>query len=641
MSRRWILGIGLLFCVVVIAYVGCSSSAVQNVHTTPPPPTMPATTAAPQSRSTVDPIVAGTALPIPAIGGFSGSFTIASVASPPANPTVKLTSYISAPVGAPAPQAITRIPSRFALQSRRFATTTAPNTIFWVQQQYSGAMGLSGFPVTSWQVPASDAGQTLALETFDGTANALLDTEFDTGWTGNMVTFPGSASTFAVVAGHTYWWELISGKPTPAPSPSPSQSPSPSPSPLTITSGSPPPGEVGKLYGGSSNGYTLSVSGGTAPYFWTWSAAKGSSLPPGLTLLTLPAEAIVGTPTTAGTFHVIVSVMDSGSPRQHASANYSIAITSAPPKLSATEYIIPTAGSNTRDIISGPNANLWFSESNASKIGEVTTSGAFTEYSDTASSGPFAIIVGPDKNLWFVHGDDIIGTMSATGVVSSFSLNGAGVGTHAAQGIAAGPDGNLWITDQRRVGCGKHCSHLTSWIDVMTTSGAVSSSTSYEVSAVSAGLNHIVAGSDGNLWFVETVANEIGKITTSGVITQYPVPTASSDLGSILALGPDGNIWFCEYGANKVGKVTPGGTMTEYAVPSPSSGPWGITAGPDGNIWFTENIASQVGRITPAGVISEFTIPTAASAPIGITKGPDGDIWFAESGANKIAKFKP
>src|SRR5690349_11848202 len=56
----------------------------------------------------------------------------------------------------------------------------------------------------------------------------------------------------------------------------------------------------------------------------------------------------------------------------------------------------------------------------------------------------------------------------------------------------------------------------------------------------------IVAGSDGALWFVETAANKIGRISTDGIVTEYAVPTAGAidrDQG-FLANGPDGALWF-------------------------------------------------------------------------------------------------
>src|SRR5690242_12541768 len=38
----------------------------------------------------------------------------------------------------------------------------------------------------------------------------------------------------------------------------------------------------------------------------------------------------------------------------------------------------------------------------------------------------------------------------------------------------------------------------------------------------------ITAGPDGNLWFTEPDASNIGRITTAGAITTFPTPTSSS-----------------------------------------------------------------------------------------------------------------
>jgi streptogramin lyase len=55
-----------------------------------------------------------------------------------------------------------------------------------------------------------------------------------------------------------------------------------------------------------------------------------------------------------------------------------------------------------------------------------------------------------------------------------------------------------------------------------------------------------------------------------------------------------------ESGSNKIGKIgriTPSGTITEYPIPTSQSDLWGITAGPDGNLWFTEGNGNKIGRI--------------------------------------------
>ena len=72
--------------------------------------------------------------------------------------------------------------------------------------------------------------------------------------------------------------------------------------------------------------------------------------------------------------------------------------------------------------------------------------------------------------------------------------------------------------------------------------------------------------------------------------------------------GPDGNLWFVESGADKIAKVTPTGTITEYPTPSSHTNPSGIggvvvglTVGPDSNLWFTEPTENKIARVTPTG----------------------------------------
>ena len=69
-------------------------------------------------------------------------------------------------------------------------------------------------------------------------------------------------------------------------------------------------------------------SGNSANYSWSWAAGAGSSIPAGLSLST--AGAITGTPTTAGTYTVAVTVKDNGvTPNQTYSQNFNITINSA------------------------------------------------------------------------------------------------------------------------------------------------------------------------------------------------------------------------------------------------------------------------------------------------------------------------
>jgi virginiamycin B lyase len=67
----------------------------------------------------------------------------------------------------------------------------------------------------------------------------------------------------------------------------------------------------------------------------------------------------------------------------------------------------------------------------------------------------------------------------------------------------------------------------------------------------------ITAGPDGNLWFTEEIGNAIGHISTSGSFIPggSGIPTASSRPEGITS-GPDGNLWFTEEGGGKIGRIS-------------------------------------------------------------------------------------
>ena len=152
-----------------------------------------------------------------------------------------------------------------------------------------------------------------------------------------------------------------------------------------------------------------------------------------------------------------------------------------------------------------------------------------------------------------------------------------------------------------------------------------------------------MAGPDGAVWFTENSGNKIGRMTTDGAVTEFPIPTPGSRPARI-ARGADGALWFTEFStsANKIGRITTQGVVTEFNVPTESSRPLGITGGPDGNIWFTEASGHNIGRITPAGVITEFPIPPRGpfpAEPYSIVPGPDGALWFSDGSNGRVGRI--
>jgi hypothetical protein len=129
----------------------------------------------------------------------------------------------------------------------------------------------------------------------------------------------------------------------------------------------------------------------------------------------------------------------------------------------------------------------------------------------------------------------------------------------------------------------------------------------------------------------------IGRLTIVGAFSQFPVKPGTAPWG--IVSGPDGALWFSESSTilapDKIGRITTAGVITDFPVITSPSLPQLITAGPDGALWFTETNANKIGRITTAGAVSELAIPTANSQPFGIAAGPDGNIWFAEGNAKQ------
>jgi streptogramin lyase len=87
--------------------------------------------------------------------------------------------------------------------------------------------------------------------------------------------------------------------------------------------------------------------------------------------------------------------------------------------------------------------------------------------------------------------------------------------------------------------------------------------------------------------------------------TSFPIPLVGLVQPQGITKGPDGYLWFAETGADQIGRMTSAGVLTQFALPSipaPADpitgsppGPVAITAGPDGALWFV-GVPGEVGR---------------------------------------------
>ena len=165
----------------------------------------------------------------------------------------------------------------------------------------------------------------------------------------------------------------------------------------------------------------------------------------------------------------------------------------------------------------------------------------------------------------------------------------------------------------------------------------------------------ITSGPDGNLWFTEFMAQNIGQITTNGQIIEFPLPPVKGALVNAngITSGPDGKLWFpilISPGGNNpalstaaIGQIDPIThqiTESSNPPPNPDSLPNAITTGPDGNLWFTEYY--QIGMMTPGGSFQDYQLPSGSigNIPDQIVANPNSqNLWFTEFGGNNIGEI--
>jgi virginiamycin B lyase len=277
-------------------------------------------------------------------------------------------------------------------------------------------------------------------------------------------------------------------------------------------------------------------------------------------------------------------------------------------------------------------------------IGRITPTGTVTKFPlSTRLSFPKNITAGPDGALWFTEAENggKIGRITTVGAISELAVPTV---DSRPFGIAAGPAGALWFTEYAGNKIGRIClpnrhdvdSHCGLDISTRSTAEHVATPniTEFPIPTSQSGVTFIAAGPEGVAWFSQEGSRKIGRITSAGVISEFPLPPDTAARG--ITAGPDGNLWFTDFVGNKIGRMTATGTVTAFPIPTPDSMPSGITVGPDGALWFTEFMGNKIGRVTTDGVIAEFPLPANCApngtcSPLGITRGPDGALWFTES----------
>jgi len=196
------------------------------------------------------------------------------------------------------------------------------------------------------------------------------------------------------------------------------------------------------------------------------------------------------------------------------------------------------------------NHNLWFTEIDGNKIGELTSQGSIEELKIPQSGAlePSGITTDSSGKVWF--------TLPATDSIGNYYQGNFGIqnltGTIVDPvGIAVDSRGNVWITQ-----------HGPSFISELNFQDHYIKTISTSNNSLPSSLPYFIhVDPNNNIWFNEHQGNAMSEfIPTSNTLVEYFIPTKIAGSGNISysltsALSDNGQPWYTELLSGKVGTV--------------------------------------------------------------------------------------
>jgi len=197
--------------------------------------------------------------------------------------------------------------------------------------------------------------------------------------------------------------------------------------------------------------------------------------------------------------------------------------------------------------IAAARGYIYFSEHRASRIGRLSPAGKLTEFTLPPGSGPGAIAVAPDGSVYFAEDRaNRIGRLSTAGKLTEFPVPTPG---SVPGGLAIDAGGDVYFTELAAAKIGK-----------LTPDGKI---TEFILPRDDPPLS-IAAGLDGNLWVTAPRGHLIYRVTPSGQVSIFG-GVESGIAPAFITPGPDGSLYFTEP-AGIIGRITTAGKITEFLL---------------------------------------------------------------------------
>jgi virginiamycin B lyase len=271
---------------------------------------------------------------------------------------------------------------------------------------------------------------------------------------------------------------------------------------------------------------------------------------------------------------------------------------------------IPAAIAVARD------GTVWFTIEFSDAIGLMRNGEIKRIRKGSQNMEPLGLAVDTDSFAWFADSPKgVIFRISPQGEMQSFSLSMPVVKFGR---LAIAPDGALWFAEPVPVS-------VTQFKDGKFTRFAVGPPAPTGLDNVAPFGVAVDAG--GTVWATLQNANKLVRITPSGEVTPFTVPTRRSGLADV-AVDPSGAVWFIEIVGNKIGRFAEG-RFQEFPIPTPNAALTSLAVAPDGAVWFTELRGHKLGRLRN-GVVTEFALPRPEARPFGIAVDAANNVWYTD-----------
>src|SRR4030095_14739884 len=239
---------------------------------------------------------------------------------------------------------------------------------------------------------------------------------------------------------------------------------------------------------------------------------------------------------------------------------------------------------------------------------------------------PVSIAVTGDGTVWFT-----IDSSNAIGRLRNGKIEKVRKRTESLEplGLAAEPGGSVWYADaQARV------------ISRVANDGTI---TAFDLATPVARLGRMAVAPDGAGWFAEPTLVRVTRLK-DGVFTRHPVGRFAGAGEALvapfgIAVDAQGTVWATLQGANKLVRISTSGEMTAFEVPTRHSGPGDVAVDTTGTVWLLELSANKVARVA-RGRFEEFAVPTPNAGLTALAVAPDGSAWFTEMRAHKLGRVR-